>query len=296
MMKEVCAQCLQRHVDPATGEQKEIVFSCFNQDQKLDEMDWDNLAARLRQNTVAEKLTGLWLERLLARPGRSCGRSRSTAAEPGRAYGTPARNSRYGLIASPSRKSSSSGTRVIEKCRCGSPDHVPRRADVADDVSPADDLLADREPAGVAREVAVEEEVLPGRVLLVDRDAAPLLPRETDDLPVRRGENRGAPGRADVDREVLAIAAAPIEERVPQRLGVHPSTGIRRLAESRSPRSTSSAVTRAAADLGRRNEPIRLAIVRNDSASVCRESACSAAPAISSDGCAPGTSGSSSWT
>jgi NADPH-dependent glutamate synthase beta subunit-like oxidoreductase/NAD(P)H-flavin reductase len=66
MMKEVCAQCLQRHIDPTTGEQKEIVFSCFNQDQLLDEMDWDNLAARLRQNTVAEKLTGLWLGRLLA--------------------------------------------------------------------------------------------------------------------------------------------------------------------------------------------------------------------------------------
>jgi hypothetical protein len=29
-------------------------------------MDWDNLAARLRQNTVSEKLTNLWLERLLA--------------------------------------------------------------------------------------------------------------------------------------------------------------------------------------------------------------------------------------
>jgi hypothetical protein len=28
-------------------------------------MDWDNLAARLRQNTVSEKLTNLWLERLL---------------------------------------------------------------------------------------------------------------------------------------------------------------------------------------------------------------------------------------
>jgi NADPH-dependent glutamate synthase beta subunit-like oxidoreductase/NAD(P)H-flavin reductase len=63
MMKEVCAQCLQKHVDPVTGKE-EIVFSCFNQDQKLDEMDWGNLAARLRQNTVAEKLTGLWLDRL----------------------------------------------------------------------------------------------------------------------------------------------------------------------------------------------------------------------------------------
>jgi len=29
-------------------------------------VDWDNLAARLRQNTVSEKLTNLWLERLLA--------------------------------------------------------------------------------------------------------------------------------------------------------------------------------------------------------------------------------------
>jgi NAD(P)H-flavin reductase len=66
MMKEVCAQCLQRHIDPTTGKEKEIVFSCFNQDQKLDEMDWDNLAARLRQNTVSEKLTNLWLERLFA--------------------------------------------------------------------------------------------------------------------------------------------------------------------------------------------------------------------------------------
>jgi hypothetical protein len=66
MMKEVCAQCLQKHVDPGTGNEREIVFSCFNQDQKLDEMDWDNLAARLRQNTVSEKLTNLWLERLFA--------------------------------------------------------------------------------------------------------------------------------------------------------------------------------------------------------------------------------------
>ena len=66
MMKEVCAQCLQRHVDPVTGAEKEIIFSCYNQDQRLDEMDWGNLAARLRQNTVVEKVTNLWLERLMA--------------------------------------------------------------------------------------------------------------------------------------------------------------------------------------------------------------------------------------
>ncbi|HET9796170.1 MAG TPA: FAD-dependent oxidoreductase [Thermoanaerobaculia bacterium] len=66
MMKEVCAQCLQKHRDPVTGATKEIVFSCFNQDQLMDEMDWGHLAARLRQNTVAEKLSGMWLESLLA--------------------------------------------------------------------------------------------------------------------------------------------------------------------------------------------------------------------------------------
>jgi NADPH-dependent glutamate synthase beta subunit-like oxidoreductase/NAD(P)H-flavin reductase len=66
MMKQVCAQCLQRHVDPVTGKES-FVFSCFNQDQKLDEVDFINLRARLRQNTVLEKMTNLWLTRLLAK-------------------------------------------------------------------------------------------------------------------------------------------------------------------------------------------------------------------------------------
>ena len=35
MMKEICAQCLQLHHDPATGNES-VVFSCFNQDQDLD--------------------------------------------------------------------------------------------------------------------------------------------------------------------------------------------------------------------------------------------------------------------
>ena len=63
MMKEVCAQCLQRHVDPATGAES-FVFSCFNQDQPLDRVDFDNLNARLRANTVQEKLANLWLDKL----------------------------------------------------------------------------------------------------------------------------------------------------------------------------------------------------------------------------------------
>jgi NADPH-dependent glutamate synthase beta subunit-like oxidoreductase/NAD(P)H-flavin reductase len=65
MMKQVCAQCLQRHVDPETGKES-FVFSCYNQDQHLDVVDFANLRARLRQNTVLEKLTNLWLTRVLA--------------------------------------------------------------------------------------------------------------------------------------------------------------------------------------------------------------------------------------
>ncbi|MDC4224208.1 MAG: hypothetical protein MPW15_08260 [Candidatus Manganitrophus sp.] len=65
MMKEVCAQCLQRQVDPKTGAQLEPVFTCYNQDQKMDEVDFPNLNARLKQNSVQEKLTNLWLDYLL---------------------------------------------------------------------------------------------------------------------------------------------------------------------------------------------------------------------------------------
>ena len=64
MMKEICAQCLQKHVDPATG-REEFVFSCFNQDQEMDRVDFPNLNMRLRQNTVQEKLSNQWLDRLL---------------------------------------------------------------------------------------------------------------------------------------------------------------------------------------------------------------------------------------
>jgi NAD(P)H-flavin reductase len=62
MMKEVCAQCLQRHVNPHTGEEF-FVFSCFNQDQHLDFVDFKNLNDRLKANSVQEKLSNLWLDR-----------------------------------------------------------------------------------------------------------------------------------------------------------------------------------------------------------------------------------------
>ncbi|HTH51360.1 MAG TPA: FAD-dependent oxidoreductase [Pyrinomonadaceae bacterium] len=68
MMKEVCAQCLQRHVNPHTGEEL-FVFSCFNQDQHLDFVDFKNLNERLRANSVQEKLTNLWLDRIFRKDG-----------------------------------------------------------------------------------------------------------------------------------------------------------------------------------------------------------------------------------
>jgi NADPH-dependent glutamate synthase beta subunit-like oxidoreductase/NAD(P)H-flavin reductase len=64
MMKEICAQCLQRHVDPVTGQQIGYVFSCFNQDQTLDTVDFNNLAGRLRQASMQEKLAALYLDQL----------------------------------------------------------------------------------------------------------------------------------------------------------------------------------------------------------------------------------------
>ena len=64
MMKGVCAQCLCKHVDPHTGEEY-FVYSCYNQDQELDRVDFPNLNARLRQNTVQEKLSRMWLDYLL---------------------------------------------------------------------------------------------------------------------------------------------------------------------------------------------------------------------------------------
>ena len=64
MMKEICAQCLQPHKDPETGEIT-YVFSCFNQDQPLDQVDFGGLASRLRQNSVQEKLTTRWISHCL---------------------------------------------------------------------------------------------------------------------------------------------------------------------------------------------------------------------------------------
>jgi len=68
MMKEICAQCLQLHRDPVTGKGS-VVFSCFNQDQEIDRVDFACLRQRLRQNSVQEKVAALWIDRSLRRLG-----------------------------------------------------------------------------------------------------------------------------------------------------------------------------------------------------------------------------------
>lgn len=69
MMKEICAQCLQQHTDPVTGKQY-YVYSCFDQDQKLDDVSFIHLNERLKQNATQEKLTARWIDSILRGAGR----------------------------------------------------------------------------------------------------------------------------------------------------------------------------------------------------------------------------------
>mgnify|MGYP006274969679 CR=1 len=66
MMKGICAQCLCKHVDKESGKEF-FVYSCYNQDQDLDKVDFPNLNARLKQNNVQEKLSNRWLDYLLTK-------------------------------------------------------------------------------------------------------------------------------------------------------------------------------------------------------------------------------------
>jgi hypothetical protein len=55
-------------VDEKSGKVS-YVFSCFNQDQPLDRVDWAALDARLRQNSVQEKLAAEWIDHCLVELG-----------------------------------------------------------------------------------------------------------------------------------------------------------------------------------------------------------------------------------
>ncbi|OJX04392.1 MAG: pyridine nucleotide-disulfide oxidoreductase [Burkholderiales bacterium 70-64] len=77
MMKEICAQCLQPHKDPESGKVS-YVFSCFDQDQPLDQVDFPALGQRLAQNRLQERQTAAWIA--LCRSGaRSPAQARPSA-------------------------------------------------------------------------------------------------------------------------------------------------------------------------------------------------------------------------
>lgn len=65
MLQGVCAQCLQWQIDPVTGKRTRAVFSCAGQDQPLDCIDLENLAARQQQNRLSDRLNAQWLEQVL---------------------------------------------------------------------------------------------------------------------------------------------------------------------------------------------------------------------------------------
>jgi hypothetical protein len=64
MMKEICAQCLQKQIDPKTGIET-YVYSCFNQDQEMDQVNFGHLNDRLKQNSLQEKITAQWIDHSL---------------------------------------------------------------------------------------------------------------------------------------------------------------------------------------------------------------------------------------
>jgi NAD(P)H-flavin reductase len=65
MLKRICAQCLQPQRDPVTGKVT-YVFSCFNQDQPLDLVDFPDSTCALKQNALQEKVTARWIEHVTA--------------------------------------------------------------------------------------------------------------------------------------------------------------------------------------------------------------------------------------
>ena len=64
MMKQICGQCIQRHVDSKTGEER-YIYSCENQDQLLDDVDFKNLGDRLSLNSAQEKICNKVIANLL---------------------------------------------------------------------------------------------------------------------------------------------------------------------------------------------------------------------------------------
>ena len=64
-VRVLCMRVLWPQRDPVAGENS-YVFSCFNQDQPLDCVDWKVLNERLNQSSLADKLTAKWLKQRVA--------------------------------------------------------------------------------------------------------------------------------------------------------------------------------------------------------------------------------------
>ncbi len=63
MLKGVCSQCLQKRIDPKTGN-SEYFYSCASQDQNFDLIDFKHLSWRCQQNSLAEKITKMAIENI----------------------------------------------------------------------------------------------------------------------------------------------------------------------------------------------------------------------------------------
>lgn len=63
MLKGVCSQCLQKRKDEKTGKW-EYFYACANQDQKTDLLDFTHLKWRCEQNSLAEKISKMWISHL----------------------------------------------------------------------------------------------------------------------------------------------------------------------------------------------------------------------------------------
>ena len=55
MMKEICGKCIQKHVDKKNGTES-FIYSCYNQDQEINKVDFTFLSNRLNANRLQEKL------------------------------------------------------------------------------------------------------------------------------------------------------------------------------------------------------------------------------------------------
>lgn len=64
MMQGICGQCIQVRKNVLTGEDN-VIFTCMNQDQNMESVDFGCLHTRLSKNTLQEKINSAWLATLL---------------------------------------------------------------------------------------------------------------------------------------------------------------------------------------------------------------------------------------